>query len=234
MDELSLIRSNKSRKNHNLKNNLNINLNTNNDNESENEEENDNENERENVDQFFQRYMRNTKRFHKHDIIEDEKYSRRRTSKTGNLLILSANSSNNNINETHITNNDIKKRKDVYGREIKRGGIHHVSFADDVYEKRVRKTINEYDEYSLTHRRKNLLPAINPRGRKTVSYINDRTTLYKRYKRKKNKNSFYLSPLVYIILIQSHKKETKKMSFILTASAVGKEAVCCSEMCSIY
>lgn len=233
MDELSLCKNNKSRRNHSsklmkFKENLNIN-----DIINENLEAIE-----EDTKCLFQKCNpkinlnhnnNNSPLINNINIIND-RYSRRNTVKT-NLLLLSTTSSNIINNDTNYSTIIKKIRKDAFGRDIIKGGNMHISFADEVEEKIRKRAMNEKDDFSMPRRRKHFLPDIKQKGRKTASYINERPN---EHKRKRNKHSFYISPLINIILIENYKKETRKMSFTVTTNTPGKEIVCCSKTCSVF
>jgi hypothetical protein len=164
---------------------------------------------------------------------------------------------NNQRDLIYLNTDRSKKRKDYFGREIKKGGKHKISFADDLdiikslspdinNNNTNNKDINKSLEIrkslhnNLSKRKYLLLPIISTQKRPN-SYNNSRFCLikniYNMSKIKTKLNNKFKESNVHVINIENLKKETKLNTFLINKNKTPipeEENVCCSCYCSIW
>ena len=152
-------------------------------------------------------------------------------------------------NLTNIYIEEQKKRRDNFGKEIKKGGKHKITFADDLDiikslspEKGKKNIIRKSMRFNSNFPSKNVkysLPEIK-QIKRSNSFINDRSSLkniiYNILKIKTKSNKKFKENFVYIIDVENLKKENKLNTFsIKNRTALAEEEnVSCSCYCSIW
>lgn len=163
---------------------------------------------------------------------------------------------NNRYNTNKDSNNDLTTekteskqnlnvRRDIYGSEIKKGGKHKISFADNAHILRSRKKLPEGGTtlYRNRHRRSlelennnsdNKIPKVRSLRRSIVELKNNK---FKKKYDFENSDKKIIS-LVEVIEIQNYKEFNKiSNNYIPEENENNKEvqeAVCCSGTCFIY
>lgn len=137
----------------------------------------------------------------------------------------------NNINKNDICENN-QIRRDIFGEEIKKGGKHRVSFADNAQILKSRmKFIQNRHSVQFND---------SPNNRKVKkmglrkSLIDLRNLKYQKYIGSEN-SSKKIAKLVEIIDIQSYKSFNKiNIEYPKENNFENQETVCCSSSCCIY
>jgi len=136
-------------------------------------------------------------------------------------------------------------RKDNYGKEIKKGGKHKITFADDLKliqslmgNESLRNSAKKPKFFSLSKTLKDIILPITSSSKRSNTYKNNRTStlknIYNIFKKNlKNKRKLCM-PLVNVINIQCIKEETKVNTYFFRNKTAKEEQVCCSCYCSIY
>ena len=136
-------------------------------------------------------------------------------------------------------------RKDNYGKEIKKGGKHKITFADDLKliqslmgNESLRNSAKKPKFFSLSKTLKDIILPITSTSKRSNTYKNNRTStlknIYNIFKKNlKNKRKLCM-PLVNVINIQCIKEETKVNTYFFRNNTHKEEEVCCSCYCSIY
>ena len=150
-----------------------------------------------------------------------------------------------------------KKRKDYFGREIKKGGKHKISFADDLdiikalspdinnNNTNIRENNKSIEIRKSLHnnlsQRKYLLPPIISTQKRPVSCNNSRfcliKSIYNMSKIKTKLNNKFKESNINVINIENLKKETKLNTFLFNKNKTPvpeEENVSCSCYCSIW
>lgn len=150
--------------------------------------------------------------------------------------------SNNNLNKNEnnrylddenrdkdsSNNENINIRKDIFGNEIKKGGKHKISFADNVQVLKARMKLEKETNWNSDKR----LRRVRGLRRSLIGLKN--TKLKSRFNiespKKKGNN------LVEVIEIQSYKQYNKNefLNSIDEENNTNKETVCCSSTCFIF
>ena len=157
------------------------------------------------------------------------------------------NSENENDRYIHVNDNDnnennqiIPVRRDIFGCEIKKGGKHKVSFADNAHILQARMKFNK-EGYKRKFRNSVELTTSNSdkRIRKGLrrSLIEIKNQKYlKNLDLDESKKK--INQLVEVILVQSFKEFNKNENIYAPDDdedgIINKETVCCSGSCSIY
>jgi hypothetical protein len=142
-------------------------------------------------------------------------------------------------NKDKISNENINVRKDIFGTEIKKGGKHKISFADNVQVLKARMKLekeNNQEQKSLEVTNWNSDKRIRKiRGLRRSLIGLKNTKLKSRFniespKKKGNNN------LVEVIEIQSYKQYNKNefLNSLDEENNTNKETVCCSSTCFIF
>ena len=150
---------------------------------------------------------------------------------------------------TNIYCEEPKKRKDNFGREIKKGGKHKIAFVDDLD---IIKSINLENGNRYISKKSgkliNLSSTKNIRGslsiikeiKRSNSCKNDRsnmmTNIYNILKTKTKSKKKFKESFVNIIDVENLKGETKLNTYTIKNRMVlsEEENVCCSCYCSIW
>ena len=137
-------------------------------------------------------------------------------------------------------------RRDNFGNEIKKGGKHKISFADEIKiietlidDKNNNKKVSKNNKYKKHFSSKCLdLDNLSVSGiqRKAITPKKDKDLLKKCiYNIYKNNNKIIEDFLVNVIKIESIKKETKLNTYSIKNRIIPEEEqVCCSCYCSIW
>lgn len=149
-------------------------------------------------------------------------------------------------NLTNIFGEETKKRRDNFGREIKKGGKHKIAFADDLdiiksltpetpRENNIRKRLRSY---SLEKNMKNIFSGIKEIKRSN-SLTNDKSKMMKNIynisKVKINSKKKFKKSFVHIIKVEKFKTENKLNNFSIKRNDLAEEEnVSCSCYCSIW
>lgn len=185
--------------------------------------------------------------------INDESISNELSSRPSSSIKSLSNSTSPFINKfklkSHISSNkkDIKeelnKRRDNFGNEIKKGGKHKIAFADEVkilnsfiqFEENKKEKI-DFNSKSIFGRSFDIIRS--KRRSKTLEYNSSsgRKYIYNIFKNNIYRKKNLEKPIVDIIEIKSIKKETKfNTYFVKNRNNIGEEQdVCCSCYCSIF
>lgn len=160
-----------------------------------------------------------------------------------------SNNRNSKINFTNIYLEETKKRKDNFGREIKKGGKHKIAFADDlVLIKSFTPENNRENIFRKYMRNKNYSSEKNLKKiflnekviKRSNSFSNDRNkmmkNLYNISKVKTKSKKKFNESFVHIIKVEKFKEENKlnTFSFKNRNSMAEEENVSCSCYCSIW
>ena len=158
--------------------------------------------------------------------------------------------SNNNINKIEnnryldgenidkISNENINVRKDIFGTEIKKGGKHKISFADNVQVLKARMKLEKEN-----NQENNNLEVTNWNSDKRIRRVRGLRRSLLGLKNTKLKSKFNIeSPkkktnnLVEVIEIQSYKQYNKNefLNVLDEEDNTKKETVCCSSICIIF
>lgn len=148
-----------------------------------------------------------------------------------------------NLNKIYFE--EVKQRKDNFGREIKKGGKHKIAFADDL---NIIKSLIPENKGKVISRQsmrlKNNTPLKNLQNsfsrikaiRRTNSLNNNRTSMMKNiYNMSKKKTKKFLGSL-HIINVESLKEETKLNTYSIKNRISNSEEdnVSCSCYCLIW
>ena len=150
-------------------------------------------------------------------------------------------------NFTNIYLEESKIRRDIFGREIKRGGKHKISFADDLD---IIKSLmpDKISENSIRKNRRINSPAKNLKSslatikeiKRSYSLKYDRSSMLKNIyniSKKKTKSERKLKDsIVHIIEVENLKSENKLNTFSIKnrTNLAEEENVSCSCYCSIW
>jgi hypothetical protein len=160
-----------------------------------------------------------------------------------------SNNPNSKINFTNIYLEETKKRKDNFGREIKKGGKHKIAFADDLdLIKSLTPENNRENNFRKYMRNKNYSSEKNLKkifsnekaNKRSNSFSNDRNkmmkNLYNISKVKTKSKKKFNESLVHIIKVEKFKEENKlnTFSFKNRNPMAEEENVSCSCYCSIW
>ena len=147
--------------------------------------------------------------------------------------------SNKNLNAPNIeTTQNLQIRRDIYGSEIKKGGNHHISFADNalIIKKRMKLEENNNMKSEEMHNYYNSDKKIKRICLK--QNIIDIKNLKKLKKSNIDNTNKTKRSLVEVVEIQNYKELNKTDYFYNPDDEEKKEqqqeAVCCSSICFIY
>ena len=159
-----------------------------------------------------------------------------------------SNNQNSKINFTNIYLEETKKRKDNFGREIKKGGKHKIAFADELdiiksftQDTNGEKNFRKYMRNKNYSSEKNLKKIFSNEKaiKRSNSLSNDRNkmmkNLYNIFKVKTKSKKKFNKSLVHIIKVEKFKEENKlnTFSFKNRNSMAEEENVSCSCYCLI-
>ena len=163
---------------------------------------------------------------------------------------------NNRYNTNKDSNNDLTTekteskqnlnvRRDIYGNEIKKGGKHKISFADNAHILRSRKKLPEGGTTLYRNRHRQSLELVNNNSDNKIpkfrslsrSIVGLKNNKFKKKYDFENSDKKIIS-LVEVIEIQNYKEFNKiSDNYIPEENENNKdiqEAVCCSGTCFIY
>ena len=159
-----------------------------------------------------------------------------------------SNNQNSKINFTNIYLEETKKRKDNFGREIKKGGKHKIAFADELdiiksftQDTNGEKNFRKYMRNKNYSSEKNLKKIFSNEKaiKRSNSLSNDRNkmmkNLYNIFKVKTKSKKKFNKSLVHIIKVEKFKEENKlnTFSFKNRNFMAEEENVSCSCYCLI-
>ena len=161
------------------------------------------------------------------------------TESNNNLNKIENNRYLENQNKDKISNENINIRKDIYGEEIKKGGKHKISFADNVLVLRARMKLEKENNQEKS------LEVANWNSDKRIRRIRGLRRSLIGLKNTKLKSRFNIeSPkkkannLVEVIEIESYKQYNKNEYLNSiddeNENKTNKETVCCSSACFIF
>ena len=158
------------------------------------------------------------------------------------------NLSNAQKNALNIIVEEPKKRKDNFGREIKKGGKHKIAFADDLQiikslmpdnNENNSKKSSKIKKYSPSKKTESFLPPISNFKRTntiTIPKSSMKKNIYNISKIRNNRIKDSKKVIVDVINIENLKKETKLNTYSVKnrLALAEEENVSCSCYCSIW
>ena len=152
--------------------------------------------------------------------------------------------SNKDLNVQNVeTTQNIQIRRDIYGDEIKKGGKHHISFADNalIIKTRMKLDVNNNNKRKSEEINNNINSLNSDKKIRRICLKQNIIDL-KNLKKLKKDNIDNIKKvkcgLVEVIEIQNYKELNKTDYFYSPddeeKKEEQKEAVCCSSICIIY